>query len=123
MAGWYLKPEPPGSVVRFDYELPAGQQFRNTARPVVAVSPDGQQFVYNATGGLYLRSMDELEARIIPGTEEALTNPFFSPDGQWVGYWSGDDAQLKKIAVSGGASVPLCVKSASTRFAPRRFAL
>ncbi len=108
MAGWYLKPEPPGSVVRFDYELPAGQQFRNTARPVVAVSPDGQQFVYNATGGLYLRSMDELEARIIPGTEEALTNPFFSPDGQWVGYWSGDDAQLKKIAVSGGASVPLC---------------
>jgi serine/threonine-protein kinase len=53
--------------------------------------------------GLYARSMEELEARRIPGTEESLTNPFFSPDGQSVAYWA--DGQLKRVALSGGAPV------------------
>jgi serine/threonine-protein kinase len=71
----------------------------------MALSPDGSRFVYNTGQGLYLRSMDQLEARLIPGTEGVLVNPFFSPDGQWVGYWQ--DNQLKKIAISGGAPVPI----------------
>ena len=108
VAVWYLKPEPPRSIVRFDYELPEGQTFRGGGRAVVALSPDGSQFVYNTSTGLQLRSMDGLEARLISGTEENLTNPFFSPDGQWVGYWSVTDAQLKKIPISGGAPVILC---------------
>ena len=49
--------------------------------------------------------MDELEARVIPGTEGDLTNPFFSPDGQWVGFYR--DNQLQKIAISGGAPITL----------------
>ena len=109
VAVWNLKPErPPDSrlVTRFDYELPDGQQFRNMGGPVLALSPDGSQFVYNAVGGLYLRSMEELEGRLISGTEASLVNPFFSPDGQWVGYWS--DGHLKKIAIAGGTPVPLC---------------
>ena len=111
IATWSLKPAPPPEprpVSRFDYELPEEQQFRSTARPVLALSPDGRHLVYNATGGLYLRSMDDLEARLISGADEALTSPFFSPDGQWVGYWSAGDRQLKKIATSGGAPVALC---------------
>ena len=73
------------TVNRFDYVLPEGQQFRNTDRPVMAFSPDGRHFVYNTTEGLYLRTMGDLEARLIPGTERSLTNPFFSPDGESVG--------------------------------------
>jgi len=55
-------------------------------RTVVAVSPDGRQFVYNTSDGLYLRSLDGLTARLVQGTEGilTLTNPFFSPDGQWI---------------------------------------
>ena len=87
LAAWSLWPTvAPLRVSRFDYALPEGQQFRNTARLVIAFSPDGRHFVYNATGGLYLRSMDELEARLILGTEGGLTNPFFSPDGESVAY-------------------------------------
>jgi len=49
--------------------------------------------------------MDELAPQVISGTEGFLTSPFFSPDGQWVGYYS--DGQLLKIAITGGAPIPL----------------
>ena len=43
-----------------------------------------------------------------PGTEDlAPTNPFFSPDGQWIGFWSTRNNQLQKIALTGGATVTL----------------
>ena len=70
---------------------------------MVAASPDGRQFVYNTEEGLYLRSMDTLEARLLPGTEDTLGVPFFSPDGQSVGYLQG--GQVKRLALSGGAPV------------------
>ena len=41
-----MQPEPL-SVNRFDYNLPDGRVFRNTGRPVMALSPEGRQFVYN----------------------------------------------------------------------------
>ena len=33
-------------------------------------------------------------------------SPFFSPDGQWIGFWQSE--QLKKVSISGGAPVVLC---------------
>jgi serine/threonine-protein kinase len=107
---WNLKPAPTldsRPTGRFIYTLPSGQTFRNTGRPVIAVSPDGRLIAYNATGGLYLRPMDALNPRLIQGTEEVLTNPFFSPDGQWIGFYSPGDNQLKKIPVAGGTAVGL----------------
>ena len=105
-AGEMIRPaaEPP-PVNRFDYDLPAGQLMRNTGRPVIALSPDGRQFVYNTQAGLYLRRMGELDARLIPGTEPALTLPAFSPDGQSVAYADDATGQLRRIAISGGAPV------------------
>jgi eukaryotic-like serine/threonine-protein kinase len=109
LAAWSLWPSvEPRSAARFDYELPEGQQLQyTTQRPIVATSLDGRHFVYQTNGGLYLRSMADLEARLIPGTAENLNSPFLSPDGQWVGYWAGT-GELKKMAVSGGAPVILC---------------
>jgi serine/threonine-protein kinase len=108
VAVWKVRtPEPP-QVTRFDYELPEGQQFSDLSLGVLAVSPDGKQFVYSTTRGLYLRSMNELNAKPIAGTEEYVMNPFFSPDGKWIGYYSGRDQRLKKISVNGGAPVTLC---------------
>jgi serine/threonine protein kinase/WD40 repeat protein len=103
VAVWKLKPTEPRQVVRFDYELPEDQQVKG-----LAVSPDGKQFVYGTSKGLYLRSVDELTAKLIAGTEGPTGQPFFSPDGKWIGYFSVTDNKLKKIAISGGAPVALC---------------
>ena len=74
----------------------------------MALSPDGTHLAYVARQGgtqqLYLRAMDSLEAKPIPGTEGAV-NPFFSPDGQWLGFFAG--GKLKKVSVSGGAALTL----------------
>jgi serine/threonine protein kinase len=109
-AVWKLRKSEPPQVTRLYFELPKDQQLSiSMAGSEIAVSPDGRQIVYAANGGLYLRSMDELEARLIPGIAENPLQPFFSPDGKWIGYRSGGFAggQLKKIAISGGTPVTL----------------
>ncbi len=108
IAGWKLKPPDPKQVMRFDFDLPRDQEFSSLLEPVLAVSPDGKQFVYSTTKGLYLRSVDDLTARLISGSEGITAWPFFSPDGKWIGYFSGADRKLKKIAINGGAPIALC---------------
>jgi serine/threonine protein kinase len=107
---WKLRTPEPRRVMRFSCELPEGRQFSRTQFGAIslAVSPDGSQFVYGTTEGLYLRSVDALDARLIAGTDKDSMQPFFSPDGQWIGYISKSDLKLKKIAISGGAPVVLC---------------
>ena len=72
----------------------------------MALSPDGTRLVYSANQQLYLRAMDQTEAIPVRGTEGRARSPFFSPDGEWVGFYSG--GQLKKVAIRGGAAVTLC---------------
>ena len=88
--------------------MPPGQRLAGLERPALALSPDGSQLAYVAIQDgkqqLYLRAMDSLEARPIPGTEGAVS-PFFSPDGQWLGFFA--DQKLKKTSVSGGAVLTL----------------
>jgi hypothetical protein len=52
--------------------------------------------------------MSDVEAKPIRGTNVDAGSPFFSPDGQWVGFFSYGDSLLRKIAVGGGAPVTLC---------------
>ncbi len=96
--------------MRFGITLPNGEVFTAPGRHLVAIAPDASRFVYVAENQLNLRLLDQLEATPIRGTEGAgLTagrGPFFSPDGQWIGFWAG--GQLKKIAVTGGGAVTLC---------------
>jgi serine/threonine-protein kinase len=74
----------------------------------LAVSRDGQRIAYVAPDGaherIFLRRLDSLDARALHGTEGA-SNPFFSPDGAWLGFFAG--RMLKKISVDGGAPVTL----------------
>jgi serine/threonine-protein kinase len=90
-------------VSRFRYEIPQGEQFVIVGRSVLAVSPDGSQFVYSTANGLNLRALDSLEARLLPGTSGALS-PFFSPDGKTIGF-AGSSGRLERIAVNGGSAV------------------
>ena len=111
-AVWNLKPAPSPSlrpVSRFAITLPPGQQLAGLdSGSAAALSPDGTHLAYAARQGgtqqLYLRSMDSLEVRPIAGTEGA-TAPFFSPDGQWLGFFAS--GKLKKVSVSGGAALTL----------------
>jgi eukaryotic-like serine/threonine-protein kinase len=107
---WYFKPSTPLTITRFAVSLAEGQQFTNTGRSVVAISRDGTQIIYVANRALYHRSMQELEARLIPGTDThtVVLNPVFSPDGRSVVFFAGSDATLKRIAVTGGAAVTIC---------------
>jgi eukaryotic-like serine/threonine-protein kinase len=109
LAIWNLKPLPPQPITRTVIMLPQGQQLAALQNgPAVALSPDGTLLAYVANQGgaqqLYLRAMDSLEARPIPGTEGA-TEPFFSPDGQWLGFFAGQ--KLKKVSVNGGTALTL----------------
>ena len=101
----------PVALARFTIPLPMGEQFSSPDRHLVALSPDGGHIVYVANQRLYLRALDQLEALALRGTEgtgiRGGRSPFFSPDGQWVGFWQ--DGQLKKVSITGGAPVPLCV--------------
>jgi serine/threonine-protein kinase len=109
--GWMLRsPAPSSPVMRFAFALGEGQQFSAVNGQSLAVSPDGTRLVYVANNQLYLRSMSDLEARPIPGTQLAVTPfaPVFSPDGQSVAFFSAVDRAVKKIAVSGGAAVTIC---------------
>ena len=77
----------------------------------ISLSPDGAMTAFvglNSGGGssqIYLRRLTQLEATPLKGTDTA-ENPFFSPDGQWIGFFA--NGKLKKIAVTGGAAVTLC---------------
>src|SRR5262249_11653796 len=91
----------PLSVSRFTINRSDGQLLSNTGRHVLAISPDGSRLVFSANGRLYLRGIADLEAFPIRGIENLnASEPFFSPDGEWVGFYTGDG--IKKVQVSGG---------------------
>ncbi len=74
------------------------------SRSPLAISPDGEHVVVSALRDgerrLYLRSLYGPDTKEIPGTQGG-DSPFFSPDGQWVGFHA--DGALKRVAVAGGA--------------------
>ena len=78
-------------------------------RTSVALSPDGSLLAYaaerNGKSHLYLRTLDRFDAKPISGTEGAY-NPFFSPDGRSLGFFS--ENKLKKVSLQGGEPVTLC---------------
>ena len=105
-AGWmyWSRTQQSAQVSRFEVALPEDVSFSQ----YVSVSPDGRKLAFNATGqrgGLWIRDLDALEWRQLPGTAGAVS-PFWSPDSKFLGF--GVQAQLKKIDVSGGPAQTLC---------------
>ena len=76
----------------------------------VDISPDGTRLVFPIKGPdrkqvLATRLLSETKPTPLSGTE-AGRDPFFSPDGKWIGFFA--DGKLKKISVQGGAPIVLC---------------
>jgi serine/threonine protein kinase/Tol biopolymer transport system component len=102
--------EPPG-VLRLPFKVPADKPLYQGYAPnhFLAISPDSTCLVYvgeldNGDPQLNMWSMDDPQIKPIRGTRNAH-NPFFSPDGQWVGFFT--EKQLKKVLVAGGEPVTL----------------
>ncbi len=110
-AVWQLRPHRAAPVGRFALMLPPGQRLGGLEQTAIAFSPDGSRLVYVARAGgaqqLYVREIDNLQTRPLAGTEGAI-NPFFSPDGQWVAFFTVN--KLKKVSINGGP--PVSVASA-----------
>ena len=111
LAAWaWWRPRAREALARFVVALPSSQVLvADVDGSSLAISPDGQRLVYTGVSGkggrqLYIRDLDQLEAKPIGGTDDAI-NPFFSPDGQWVGFSTG--SKLKKVALAGGAPIAI----------------
>src|SRR5204862_2661975 len=78
---------------------------------------DGRQFLYTASIGLTRRPLDSLDEHPIPATQDSgMTSPFFSPDGQFVGYFSQADQLLHRISTNGGPSQEVTRKRSAVVF-------
>ena len=104
--GWLQRPPPTSLQVTRSAIILEHPLALSTGRAVVALSPDGTRLVAvvdtGATTQLYLREMVQSNGHLIPGTEGAIS-PFFSPDGQSVGFVA--DPALKTVILFGGAPV------------------
>ena len=115
VVGWlWFRPEPgTPQIRRFQLNPPSGVTVSPTGPPAtLALSPDGKWVAFrgqppdpSAPPQIYLRSVEELEAHPVEGTERAR-NPFFSADSRWLGF-AADDV-LKKVPVEGGEPFPIC---------------
>ena len=97
-------PEPPSHrIQRWPLPLPEGKD----AGLQLAISSDGSRIVFKLTGDprLYLHQQPEGTITALPETEGAI-GPFFSPDGNWIGFIQDD--KLKRKPLTGGAPVELC---------------
>jgi serine/threonine-protein kinase len=116
LGGWWRATRPVNRpLMRLDVDLGPEVALPNLAQATSGVpshntslSPDGTRLVYVAGNPrrLYTRRLDQPKATELPGTEDA-EHPFFSPDGQWVGFDTRSGRKLNKISVEGGAVVPL----------------
>jgi serine/threonine-protein kinase len=113
VAVWSLtRPEPPAPPrLPVTVTIPHDMVLTGGSDPTLAISPDGSQVVFCARRGagpqsLFLVASGELEPAPIPGTEGARS-PFFSPDGQWIGFWNWEELKLFKVSLAGGQPVPI----------------
>ena len=113
--GWWMgarsRPVEPKPVTRFGVPLRGDEQFFNNGDYLIALSPDGKHLAYIANGRLNVHPLDGLESIPIRGTESPANSsaeiraPFFSPNGQWIGFWQ--EGQIKKVSINGGAPVTI----------------
>jgi serine/threonine-protein kinase len=91
-------------VTHVSIMLPDGHELDSTSYWPIALSEDGARVAYaglrDGKTMLFVRALSDVEPKVLDGTE-GCQSPFFSPDGQWIGFFAG--GKLRKIAVGGAA--------------------
>jgi Tol biopolymer transport system component len=101
-------------LIRLDADLGLDAHVATAyASSITAISPDGTRLLYPVRGQdgkqmLASRLLNEKAGTVIAGTENG-SGPFFSPDGQSIGFFA--DGKLKRIALNSGTPVTLAEAS------------
>jgi serine/threonine-protein kinase len=103
-------PTPGAETIRLDVSSPQGVVLPFYTASALALSPDGDVLVFvgrddDGETRLYRRRISEFDSHPIPGTEGA-GSPFFSPDGNWVAFFT--EGELRKTPLNGGAVIRVC---------------
>ncbi len=98
------------AAVRLTFTPPPELAFNDTQPDAVVISPDGQRIAFTATSAdgksmLYVRNLDSAEAKVLPGSDNAL-EPFWSPDSRSIAY--GSNGKLKRSDLTGANAQVLC---------------
>jgi eukaryotic-like serine/threonine-protein kinase len=109
VAATRFRPVAVPEVTRVSMTLPEGQRFDVGGRRRLAISRDGKQMAYIAGDHLYVRALSQLEPKLLvsEGKLQGIQEVVFSPDGQWIAYYSADERTFKRIATAGGTAIPL----------------
>jgi Tol biopolymer transport system component/predicted Ser/Thr protein kinase len=113
IAVWVARRAPPPQatygVARFTITLPGQMAVSTDTTQPIAISRDGRHLAYVASRNgipyLFVRALDGFDSVEIPQSENAGF-PFFSPDGEWVGFFS--HGHLEKAPLNGGNPVVIC---------------
>lgn len=114
-------PESDSAVTRYELAPPEQGRWVPSTLNIVAAAPGGRFVAYVAVGEdsvprIYLRETGDIVPREVSGSERAAA-PFFSPDGEWLGFWAG--GQVRKVAVAGGRPVPVGdIESSAATWSP-----
>jgi hypothetical protein len=115
LAGSFAAPATRPAIRHWNIVLPddapvalAGPSPASGWQTAIALSPAGDHLAYVTPHGnttiLAIRPLDSDSAIVLPGTEGAY-DPFYSPDGAWIGFFSGN--LLRKVPATGGTPVTL----------------
>ncbi len=102
---------PPGHVRRFVILPETALAEEALWHCAVAISPDGERLAYVDAGSdgrrrIHVLEFNKFKSKPIPGTEGAIS-PFFSPDGESLGFVDHFQRKLKKVSIKGGWPVTL----------------
>ena len=90
--------------------LQEGTELTNAERQVVAISRQGDRFIYVSQGNFYIQGIGEGKPVHVPGLLDGYrkANPEFSPDGHSIAYWSMDGSELRRFTITGGPVTTIC---------------
>jgi serine/threonine protein kinase/Tol biopolymer transport system component len=99
----------PAEPVRLQISLPAKPSLRLTG--ALALSPDGRQLAFSATSAdgiprVWVRALNSLAIRVLPGTESVGALLFWSPDSRFIAFDAA--GKLQKMNISGGPAETIC---------------
>lgn len=113
-----------GLALRADVKISDAPLFTDVGSSI-ELSPDATRLVYvsgsTQSQQLYLRPLNQLDGTKLAEGNTGSTSPyqpFFSPDGQWLGYVTA--SEMRKVPVSGGTPLTLCkvTRSRGASWAP-----